>query len=84
MRGRTLSKTVTLITLPTDRKVPISGDELALYLYAHTYCNVEIELSCTKQDLLKKFIRLFVDALKEARCVAGIHPNSVHMKTTQT
>lgn len=66
MRGRTFSKTVTLMTSPTDRKVPMGGDKLALYLNAHTYCNVEIELSCTKQDLLKKFNQLFVDVLKGA------------------
>ena len=60
----------------------MGGDELALYLNVHTYCNVEIELSCTKQDLLKKFNQLFVDFMKEARCVACIHPKSVHMNAT--
>lgn len=74
MQGRTFAKTVTLMTSPSARKVPMGAEKLALYLQAHTYGNVEITLSYTKQDMIRMFNELFVGVLKGARLVVpGMH-----------
>lgn len=65
--GRTFTKSVVLLTSPSERKVPAGEKKLKLYLSKFIIDAVEVSLTASNDELKKYFNELFAEKLGDAK-----------------